>query len=216
MAQVRNQEYGWVPVAQLTPHPANPRKGDVGAIARSVQANGFYGAVVAQRSTGYILAGNHRWQAARQEGLQRVPVIWLDCSDDEARRILLADNKTNDQAGYDQEALARVLEEARVVDAELTGTGWTPEGYDALIAQMGDAVLGGAGAAEAEFPALPTGEKSPFQQMTFTLHDEQAEIVKRALEAAKDDAVENHLNANSNGNALARICEEWVGAHGEG
>ncbi|MCU0226471.1 MAG: ParB N-terminal domain-containing protein [Bryobacterales bacterium] len=149
MAQVRAQEFEMVSVAELTPHPANPRKGDVGAIARSVQANGFYGAVVAQRRTGYILAGNHRWRAAQQEGLRLVPVLWLDCSDEEARRILLADNKTNDLAGYDQEALARVLEAARVADAELTGTGWTPGGYEALIAQLGDAVLGGGGAAGA-------------------------------------------------------------------
>lgn len=148
MATIRNQDYALVAVGELRPHPANPRKGDVDAIARSVQANGFYGAVVAQRGTGYILAGNHRWRAARGEGLRQVPVLWVDCTDDEARRILLADNRTNDLAGYDQEDLAKLLDEMRAGDG-LDGTGWTPADLDALVANLGDAAMGGS----AENPA---------------------------------------------------------------
>ena len=62
---------------------------------------------------------------------------------------------------------------------------------------------------------LPTEDKAPFQQMTFTLHNDQVEIVNRAMAAAKDMGpfVETE-NGNSNGNALARICEVFIGGNG--
>jgi hypothetical protein len=61
-----SQEYAIVPVDSLETHPRNVNQGDIGAIYESIGANGFYGAIVAQKSTGRILAGNHRNQAAVQ------------------------------------------------------------------------------------------------------------------------------------------------------
>lgn len=61
------------------------------------------------------------------------------------------------------------------------------------------------------FGALPTGDREPFQQMTFTLHDTQAEIVRRAIERAKAAGPFHGPNANSNGNALARMAEAYLG-----
>jgi len=59
---------------------------------------------------------------------------------------------------------------------------------------------------------LPSGDKSPFQQMTFTITDEQADIIKRALDAAKEAGEFTATgNENSNGNALARIAEAYLG-----
>lgn len=58
------------------------------------------------------------------------------------------------------------------------------------------------------FGALPSEDRAPFQQMTFTLHDEQAATVRAALRAATElGPFVNSQNENSNGNALARICE---------
>jgi hypothetical protein len=64
-------------------------------------------------------------------------------------------------------------------------------------------------------PPLPDGDKAPFQQMTFTLHDEQAEQVAHALEVAKKmGAFVDSPNENGNGNALSRVCEIFLGQHG--
>jgi hypothetical protein len=60
------QEYAMVPVDSLETHPRNVNQSDIGAIYESIGANGFYGTIVAQRSTGRILGGNHRYQAAVQ------------------------------------------------------------------------------------------------------------------------------------------------------
>ena len=67
-----------------------------------------------------------------------------------------------------------------------------------------------------EYPALPDGDKAPFVQMTFTLHDEQVEEVKAAMDVAKSLGAYDSPNENSNGNALARICEMFLGDHGNG
>lgn len=134
--KIINRESEIVPVDRLSRHPRNPRRGNVDLIRESIDANGFYGAIVAQRSTGHILVGNHRYDAARAEGASEVPVIWLDVDDDRARRILLADNRTNDLAGYDEQELARLLAEIQAETDSLVGTGYDADALEALLAGL--------------------------------------------------------------------------------
>ena len=117
----------------VQPHPRNPRQGDVGAIHQSIEANGFYGHIVAQRSSGHILAGSHRWIAAKQAGAKRIPVTWVDVDDDHALRILLADNRTNDLASYDDTSLAQLLVEIQEAVGDLAGTGYDADDLDDLL-----------------------------------------------------------------------------------
>ena len=129
------------PIESLKRHPDNARLGDIEAIKESIRVNGWHGAVVVQESTGYILAGNHRTDAALElhngefepfEGqstkdyelekarwateLKSLPVYGVDVDDVTARRILLADNKTADLATYDDTKLLRLT--AQVADPE--------------------------------------------------------------------------------------------------
>lgn len=133
---VRNQEISLAPVDGLKPHPRNPRQGDVGAIYTQIDQHGFYGAIVAQRSTGYILAGNHRYQAALHAGMQQIPVAWLDVSDREALEILLSDNRTADLATYDDNELAAILKELWAEERDLRGTGYDADDLDQLIEDL--------------------------------------------------------------------------------
>ena len=56
-------------------------------------------------------------------------------------------------------------------------------------------------------PELKDGDRAPFQQMTFTLHDEQVEEVNAAISKAKaEGGAKSAVNENSNGNALAFIA----------
>ena len=120
-----------VSVSELQTHPHNPRRGDLSSLGESIDVNGFYGAIVAQKSTGHILAGNHRYLAAKQKNAAFLPVIWLDVDDDQAKKILLADNRTSDLAVYDEEELSALLQSLESLD----GTGYTEDDLDAL---MGD------------------------------------------------------------------------------
>lgn len=141
-------EYQLVDVKKLQLHPENARRGNIDRLEESINVNGFYGAIVAQRSTGQIVVGNHRYQAAVNVGITEVPVLWIDVDDDEARRLLLVDNRSNDIASYDDEALIELLRLAQSTTG-LEGTGYsdvdltdlerllTPPSLDDLIADIG-------------------------------------------------------------------------------
>lgn len=149
--QINEQTLELVDVDKLIPHPDNPRRGDLDAISASITANGFYGAVVAQRSTGYVLAGNHRLAAVKRDGGAQIPCFWLECSDVQARRILSADNRTASLGIDDPTALAELLTQiAAESNGSLEGTGYSQEAFDAVVAAAGDAVLEASGGAPVE------------------------------------------------------------------
>jgi len=120
------------PLTDLKVHPQNPRDGDIGAIIESIEANGWFGTLVAQVSTGHVCAGNHRLQAAHHLKMAKVPVHWLDIDDETALRILLADNRTSDLATYKNEELAEVLE-LLAKKGKLGGSGYDGDDLDALL-----------------------------------------------------------------------------------
>jgi ParB-like chromosome segregation protein Spo0J len=116
-----------VEIDEVRPHPKNVRQGDIGAITESLKAHGQYRAIVAQRSSGHIVAGNHTWKAAKALGWKQISVHWLDCDDETAIRVMLADNRANDLATYDDTALAELLKELNSTEVALSGTGFTAE-----------------------------------------------------------------------------------------
>lgn len=204
MGKLAPQKIETVPIGTLKHHPKNPRKGDVKSITESIEHNGFYGVVVAQKSTGYVLAGNHRMMAAKAAGLDSLPVAYVDVDDATALKILLADNRTNDLATYDNKELAELLADVSNTIG-LDGTGFDEAFLDGLITSMSKAPT----IAEA-FGNLCQDESREIQQMAFVLHDSQIAIVKQALDIALATHSQSEVNQNKNGNALARICEVFL------
>ena len=135
MGKLAPQKIETVPIGSLKHHPKNPRKGDVKSITESIEHNGFYGVVVAQKSTGYVLAGNHRMMAAKAAGLDSLPVAYVDVDDETALKILLADNRTNDLATYDNKELAELLADVSNTIG-LDGTGFDEAFLDGLIGEL--------------------------------------------------------------------------------
>lgn len=137
----------------IVPHPKNPRKGNMEVLDASIERFGFYGRILVQKSTGYILAGNHRWKSLKAQGLRTVPVEILDVDDETALGILLGDNRTSDLAEYDDEVLAGLMGEMidEYGEGGLYGTGYTEEDYADLLSSLGgmdspnDFVEGGEG-----------------------------------------------------------------------
>lgn len=117
-----------IPVGELHPHPDNPNRGDVDAIKASLTEFGQYRSIVA-RKDGTILAGHHVWQAATALGWPTVRVDQVDCDDETATRILLADNRIAELGeGIDPERLLAILDD----DLPLVGTGYTDVDVDTL------------------------------------------------------------------------------------
>lgn len=123
------------PIDSITPHPRNVRQGDIGAIATSLLAHGQYRPIVVHKSTTHILAGNHTYHAARSLGWDKVACTFVDCDDEQALRILLADNRANDLATYDDSELTELLKELANSEG-LEGTLYDLTDLDDLLALL--------------------------------------------------------------------------------
>lgn len=122
-----------VPIDSLKPWPGNPRQGDIEAMAASLKANGQYRVAVVQQSSGQICAGNHMWLAAKDElGWDTIAAITLDISDEEAKRILAADNGVGEKGTFNEYLLADLLHDLSGTDIGLEGTGYEPADLEDL------------------------------------------------------------------------------------
>lgn len=122
-----------VPIGSLTLHPRNPRHGNLDAIAESLRRFGQMRPVVVQRSTGYLVAGNHVRRAAAALGWQNLAATVLDLDDATASAYLLGDNRASDLGTYDDALLAALLEE-QAAAGNLAGTGYGQADIDELVA----------------------------------------------------------------------------------
>lgn len=134
-----------VPVRSLRLYGGNPRRGDVAAIRESLRANGQYRPLVVNRRTMEVLAGNHTLRAARELGWVEIAATFVDVDAEQARRIVLVDNRTSDVAGYDSAELLALLQELPTLD----GTGYDDVALGALLDEVGGEQL------EDEPPPLP-------------------------------------------------------------
>jgi len=130
-------DFEMVPIGRLKVHPRNVNESDLGAIIESIKAQGFYGALVAQRGTNFVCAGNHRLLAARQLGFDTLPVTWIDCDDEMALRVMIADNRTTRLGNDNPAALAELLAELAATETGLgPGLGYDGDDLDQLISDL--------------------------------------------------------------------------------
>jgi DNA modification methylase len=142
-----------VPIGELRTYPRNPRRGDLEAIKESLKKNGQYRPIVVNRRTNEVLAGNHTLLAARALGWEHIAVTYVDADAEQAKRIVLADNRTSDLAENDPEALASLLAEL----PELEGTAYDQEALEELLGELRRPELPGE---EEELPPLPAKPKT--------------------------------------------------------
>jgi hypothetical protein len=110
-----------VPIDEIIEYPGNARRGDVQVLVESLQVNGQYRPIVVQESTNYVLAGNHLVRAAKMLGWEEIEAIFIDCDDQAALKIVLADNKTADMGSYNDGLLQALLKDLESFD----GTGYS-------------------------------------------------------------------------------------------
>lgn len=131
--RILNERTELVPIDSVQPHERNVNEADLGAIIESEDTNGFYGSLIVQESTRKILAGTHRWRAAQHLGAKQIPVTFIQCSDEEALRIMLADNRTTRLGVDNQEGLVALLQEIQADTGSLVGTGFDGDALDELL-----------------------------------------------------------------------------------
>ena len=210
MAKQNNIKISEVDISDLTPDDKNFNKGsEFGAslIEKSFRKFGAGRSILIDKNN-RIIAGNKSFENAMSIGIEDVQIVEsdgtkiiavkrtdIDLDTPQGREMALADNAS---------AKANIVFDAEVVEAQVG------EAVAEEWVVHGDVKDNGFGT---DF-TLPSGDKSPFQQMTFTLADEQAEQIKNAISDIKQTDeykyAETMGNENSNGNALYLIVMQWA------
>lgn len=126
-----------VSVNDLRLLPGNPRRGNIDAVARSLEAFGQRKPIVALMD-GTVIAGNHTLQAAQQLGWQEIAVVRVADDDVTAKAYALADNRTAELGGYEDELLADLIAEVAEADeALLAATAWSDADLADLLDRIG-------------------------------------------------------------------------------
>lgn len=121
-----------VPLDQLHPHPANFNEGDQGLLSQLLDSNGFAGAVMAQESSGIIIDGKTRYLTALDKGMTEIPVLWVDCTDDERDRFLASWNESGRRGMNNEAALLTFLRGMAGTARGLDGCAFDGDDLDAL------------------------------------------------------------------------------------
>jgi hypothetical protein len=134
-------DYEEVQLRGLKYYHQNPRVGNLEKVAESLRSNSQFKPIVVNRGTktgreNEILAGNHTAKAAKSLGWKKIKVAWVDVDDDHARRIVLADNGSTDDATYDPGLLAQLLEDQKKQTGHLIGTTYSDDVLGKLLVEM--------------------------------------------------------------------------------
>ena len=152
LAPLTERRLDYMPLSDLRPNPANPRKHKPAELRKSFNRFGYTNPIHLDERTGLIAAGHGRHAllvqmkgdkatppeaiTVREDGEWLVPVSrgWASKDDDEAMAYLIADNRQTERGGWIEPELAAMLTEVRETDLSLAGTGFTPKDVDALLA----------------------------------------------------------------------------------
>lgn len=111
-AQEGGKKYFQCPIEELRPHSNQPRKAfddsKLAELAASVKEKGIIQPLVVRRVEDHyqIIAGERRWRAAQKAGLDKVPVVIQDVSEDWALEIALIENVQREDLNPVEEAEA--------------------------------------------------------------------------------------------------------------
>jgi ParB family chromosome partitioning protein len=114
------------PVEKIRPNPDQPRKtmsrDALETLAESIREKGVLQPLVVREVDDCyeIVAGERRWRAARQAGVNTVPVVIKDISPDEVLELALIENIQREDLNPIEEAMAyqRLIEEMGLTQAE--------------------------------------------------------------------------------------------------
>lgn len=184
-----------IPLTDIHPYARNPRKNDeaVKNVAASIREFGFLVPLVIDANH-EIVAGHTRYKAAQSLGIKEVPCVIADeLTEDQIRAFRLADNKVGEMAEWDMDLLPLELAD--------------------IMLPMTD--FGFATISDEDFSenfTLDDGEKKPFQQISITVHDEQAKLILAAIKYVYEQnaVTETFTNENHNGNGLYEVVREWA------
>ena len=151
-----------VPLSKLVPYINNARTHSpeqVTKLRSSLREFGFVNPVIIDRDYG-IIAGHGRVMAAKEEGIDEVPCVFVDyLTEAQKKAYIIADNRFAQDAGWDEELLRIEIEALQGMDFDVGLTGFN----DDEIADLFDA-NGKSEAEDDDFDLSAALEKASFVQ----------------------------------------------------
>jgi len=127
-----------LPIDELRPDPANPRRisnQELETLTRSIREFGLIDPIIARREDKMVIGGHQRLLAARKLGYKTVPVVLTDLTIEQAHLLNIALNKIS--GSFDQELLARLLKELQEVpDIDLSLSGFEEDELKKLLKSL--------------------------------------------------------------------------------
>ena len=196
-------------LADLRPAEYNPRRElqpgdpDFEKIARSIEQFGYVDPLVVNKD-GTVIGGHQRLRVLQDMGAEEADVVVLDLDKEREKALNIALNKIT--GDWDPVKLTEVIGDLDLEDYDLSLTGYTEKELEAILAEVRldpDSLTD-------EFE-LPDRETVLAHTMNVTMHKDQIEIVKAAIDAAiADGDVETFGNDDRNGNGLYKVVSEWL------
>ena len=187
-----------IKASKLKPATYNPRQISTKQykdLKNSITKFGLVDPIIVNKN-GYVVIGGHqRLKVLNEMQTDTIPCVVLDLSKEKEKELNVRLNKNT--GDFDIDILANEFD----ID-ELVDWGFKHIDLGLNVDKLDDTFK------------LDDSDKSPFQQMAFTLADKQVEFIKNKIKDIKKTEefkyIETFGNENSNGNALYLLVSKWV------
>jgi ParB-like chromosome segregation protein Spo0J len=195
-------------VSELIPYINNSRthsEEQITKIASSIKEFGFTNPILIDQDNS-IIAGHGRLQAVKKLGYEEVSCIVISgLTKTQIKALIIADNQLALNASWDIDKLSLELDSLKDDNFNLDILGFNND----FLKDIQEEII-----PLSDLPEIKDGDKEPFQQMTFIIHDSQIKFINLALEKVKSKFdLKNEYNQNINGNAITEICKNFYESH---
>ena len=183
-------------IKDLKPATYNPRQistKQYNDLKASVKKFGLVDPIIVNKDM-TVIGGHQRLKICKELKHIEIDCVVLDLSKEEERELNIRLNKNTGE--FDMDILANEFDIDQLID-----WGFKHIDIGLNIDKLDDAFT------------LDDSDKKPFQQITFTLSDKQAELIRSKIKEIKETEEYNYVetfgNENSNGNALYLLVSQW-------
>ena len=204
-------------ITSLQPYERNPRKNDkaVKVVANSIEQYGFQQPIVVDNDR-VIIVGHTRYRAAKTLGLQKVPVLVAnELTDKQAQAYRIMDNRSNENADWDEQALFQELEDL-ITDSTIQDlaydTGYTENELERLFREDEDPVEKYAETQQVKAKRgdlytlgehkLVCGDSTNAEHLKLLLGDEKVDLIWEDPPYGISYVTANNINYNTRENTL--------------
>lgn len=186
-----------IKASKLKPATYNPRQISTKQfkdLSKSIATFGLVDPIIVNKDY-TVIGGHQRLKVLNEMQTDTIPCVVLDLSKEKEKELNVRLNKNT--GDFDIDILANEFD----ID-ELVDWGFKHIDLGLNVDKLDDTF------------ELDDSDKSPFQQITFTLADKQAELIRNKIKDIKGTEEYNYIetfgNENSNGNALYLLITQWV------